>query len=154
MTLVAYLVSGTGLDVDVEAALVAVYKADLSASFPGLVVAASVPKGGHGGEDFPDLLVVPTRVGGSVMSPRHDRPMVSTQCWASDTTAAWELAGAARVVARGLSDRRVVLPGLGGGPAEPVWVSWYRQTGGPASFPDPRTTHVRYQFTDMFTVIR
>ncbi len=151
----ARIVSDTGLDVDVEAALVQVYRQALAPGFPGLVVATVIPRSARGELAFPQRLVTPSRAGGVALSPAHDQPMVTTHCWAPDPAQAWELTGAARVVARALSNECVVLPPLRpGGDSEVVWVSYYRQVGGPAELADPRTKHARYQFTDLFTVRR
>ena len=151
----ARTVSATGLDVDVEAALVQVFLAQLVPDFPGLVVATAVPKAKDGSLAFPPLLIVPSRAGGIALSPMHDQPMVSVQCWAPTPVEAWELTGAARMVATGLSNEKVVLPPVRpGGATEVVSVSYFRSVGGPAVFDDPRTRQARYQFTDMYTVRR
>lgn len=156
MTSVASIVAGSGVDVDVEAAVTSVLRPILTSRFPGVVVASAVPKAAGGVLAFPPLLVVVNRTGGSALSPAHDSPRVTVQCWAAaGPVEAWELCGVTRGVIASMSNERVVLPPVrAGGASEVVWVSYVTGVGGPVVFDDPRTTNERYQFTVALSVRR
>lgn len=152
----ASIITGSGVDVDVEAAVTAVLRPILTARFPGVVVASAVPKAAGGTPTFPPLLVVVNRTGGSALSPAHDSPRMTVQCWAAaGPVEAWELCGVTRGVVASMSNERVVLPPVRAGEDdEPVWVSYAGEVGGPVVFDDPRTTNERYQFTVTLSVRR
>jgi len=75
-----------------------------------------------------------TRVGGS-RSLVHDEPLVVFECWDVDGTKAERLANLTRAL-------------VGSMDTEAAW--FFREVGGVASFPDPRTDDPRYQFTATF----
>lgn len=127
----AHIVSSTS--VDVEAANIAYLAGVLP---PGVVVATRVPRSSRGEEAFPALMVRVTRTGGQRWSVAHDGPTILVECWAATSTAAWDLAGTARDALISLDNTRI----------GDVWLSYRAEAGGPVNYPDPRTTHHRYQF--------
>lgn len=127
----AHTVSSTA--VDVEAANITYLAGALPA---GVVVATRIPRSSHGEEAFPALMVRVTRTGGTRWSVAHDGPTVLVECWAASSTAAWDLAAAARDALLALDNTLI----------GDVWLSHRAEAGGPVNYPDPRTQHHRYQF--------
>ena len=123
-------------EVDVEGDVVA-YLTD--ALGPGAVVATQVPRG----VGFPDRMVRVTRSGGVMRGVAHDRPIVLVECWASTTTGARALAGAARAAMRSMDD---VWGGTG-------WLSFHAELSGLTNLADPiQPDFPRYQFAHQLQV--
>ncbi len=129
---------------DVETALQAYYRAELSARGWIAKVGSKVPA------TRPQFMVKVTLTGGSSTGIVSHDAQVTVECWASTTDGVGDEPKASELarLCDGLTD---ALPGvfIGG-----VWVQRVRHVSGPLSFPDPDTALPRYQFTKRLGVRR
>lgn len=109
---------------DVEAVLVAYLNAEFASRSEPARAGTKVP-------DSRGPWVKVTRIGGA-RSLVHDEPMVTFECWDTDTVKASDLATLTRALVGALNTSGV---------------RYRREVGGPSSFPDPLSDDPRYQFT-------
>ena len=132
-------VVGAAATVDVEAGVIALLRPVVPA---GTVVATEIPRV-KDTVTFPPRMVRVTRTTGTFQfSPAHDMPSVLVECWASPGPAALQLA----------AECRKALLELWNTPVGGAWYSHASETSGLTNYPDPRTTHMRYQFVHQITV--
>ena len=130
---------GAAVTVDVEAAVIALLRLVVPA---GTVVATEIPRV-KGNVTFPERMVRVTRTTGTLLfSPVHDVPSILVECWADPGPAAFDLAATCRATLMGLWNTKI----------GDAWFSFHDETSGVTNFPDPRTSHLRYQFVHQLVV--
>lgn len=132
-------VIGSAASVDVEAGIIALLR---GVTPGGTTVATEIPRI-KGVETFPARMVRVTRTTGTLQfSPAHDMPSILVEVWADPGPAARALAASCRVAMLQLWNT----------PINGAWYSHTSETSGLTNFPDPRTTHARYQFVHQITI--
>lgn len=108
----------------------------LKAALPDVPVSTRVPS------ERPDEFIRVVRVGGTRSHLVSDNPMLTIECWSTDTVKASDLARRARAHVGAMAQTTI----------NGAWVRSVREVGGPMSFPDPVTESPRYQFTVLLDV--